>query len=350
MTTREVTIAGRRISPDAPPMVVAELSANHNGSLEKALEHVREAKRCGADAIKLQTYTADTMTIDCESDDFKIRGGLWAGWKLYDLYKTAYTPWEWHETLFTEARRVGIIPFSTPFDESAVDVLERLDAPAYKIASFELVYPQLLARVARTGRPIILSTGMATLGEIAEAVETLRANGCSELVLLHCVSAYPAPAAAANLQTIPHMTEAFGVPVGLSDHTMGTAVACAAVSLGACVIEKHFILDRRNGGPDSAFSIEPNELKDLVTGCRMAWEARGEVSYAREAAEESNAVFRRSIYAVHDIGEGEILTPENVRIIRPGFGLPPRFLAQVLGRRVRRAVKRGEPILWETLG
>jgi len=346
----EPVVAGRPVGMGAPPFIVAELSANHNGSLEKALEHVREAKRCGADAIKLQTYTADTLTIDCESEDFRIRGGLWDGWKLYDLYKTAYTPWEWHETLFAEARHVGIIPFSTPFDESAVELLERLDAPAYKIASFELVDPQLLARVARTGRPIILSTGMATLREIAEAVETLRANGCSELVLLHCVSAYPAPASAVNLRTIPHMAEAFDVPVGLSDHTMGTAVACAAVALGACVIEKHFILDRRDGGPDSAFSIEPNELKDLVTGCRMAWEARGEVSYAREVAEESNVVFRRSIYAVRDIAEGEILTPENVRVIRPGFGLPPKLLTQVLGRSVRRAVKRGEPILWKTLG
>jgi N-acetylneuraminate synthase len=345
-----VLISDRAVGGSAPPLIVAELSANHNGSLEKALEHVREAKRCGADAIKLQTYTADTLTIDCESEDFRIRGGLWDGWKLYDLYKTAYTPWEWHETLFAEARRVGIIPFSTPFDESAVELLERLDAPAYKIASFELVDPKLLARVARTGRPVILSTGMATLREIAEAVETLRANGCSQLILLHCVSAYPAPASAANLRTIPHMAEAFGVPVGLSDHTLGTGVACAAVALGSCMIEKHFILDRRDGGPDSAFSIEPNQLKDLVTGCRMAWEAKGVVGYALEAAEAPNVVFRRSIFVVRDVKQGAVLSRDDVRVIRPGFGLAPRFLPQVLGRRARRDLTRGEPVTWDLLG
>lgn len=344
-----IDIGGRRVGPTEPPFVVAELSANHNGSLERAMEHVREARRRGADAIKLQTYTPETMTIDCAEADFSIHGGLWDGWKLHDLYMVAHTPWEWHEALFAEARRIGIVPFSTPFDDSAVDLLERLDAPAYKVASFELVDPRLLARVARTGRPVVLSTGMATLGEIAEAVETLTANGCRELALLHCVSAYPAPASAANLKTIAHMGEAFGVPVGLSDHTTGTAVACAAVALGACMVEKHFILDRRDGGPDSEFSIEPDELEGLVAGCRTAWEARGEVNYAREPAESANLAFRRSIYVVADVAEGEALTLENVKVIRPGHGLPPRELERVLGRRAARPLRRGSRLTWEAL-
>lgn len=346
---KPITIAGRQIGATEPPFVVAELSANHNGSLDRALEHIREARRRGADAIKLQTYTPDTMTIDCDEADFSIHGGLWDGWKLYDLYKAAHTPWEWHEALFSEARKVGIVPFSTPFGVSAVDLLEGLDAPAYKVASFELVDPVLLARVARTGRPVILSTGMATLGEIAEAVETLTGNGCTDLILLHCVSSYPAPAVAANLRTIPHMAEAFGVPVGLSDHTMGIAVACASVALGACMIEKHFILDRGDGGPDSTFSIEPEDLARLVEGCRTAWEARGEVNYGREPAENASLAFRRSIYAVRDIDEGEQITDENIRVIRPGYGLPPRELHRVIGRTAARAIKRGSRIAWAAL-
>lgn len=350
MPLEEIEIGGRKIGNRHPPFVVAELSANHNGSLERALAHIREAKRRGADAIKLQTYTADTLTIDCEREDFVIKGGLWDGSSLHDLYRKAYTPWEWHEALFAQARAVGIIPFSTPFDSSAVDLLERLGAPAYKVASFELVDLELLKCVARTGKPVVLSTGMASLAEIAEAVETLRTSGCSDIVLLHCVSSYPAPASAANLRTIPHMAEAFGLPVGLSDHTMGTAVACAAVALGACVIEKHFILDRRDGGPDSSFSIEPLELAALTSGCRMSWEARGEVNYQREAAEEANAVFRRSIYAVRDVAEGETLTREDVRVIRPGFGLAPRFLPQVLGRKTKHALRKGDRIRWDVLG
>lgn len=350
MSIPEVVIAGRPVGGGHPPLVVAELSANHNGSLERALEHVREAKRRGADAVKFQTYTADTMTIRSDRDEFQIKGGLWAGSSLFDLYQQAHTPWEWHPALFAEARKVGIIPFSSPFDDTAVALLEELDAPAMKVASFEAVDLELLARVARSARPVVLSTGMATLGEIEEAVSTLRENGCRELVLLHCVSAYPAPASDANLLTIQHMADAFGVPVGLSDHTPGTAVACAAVALGACMIEKHFILNRGDGGPDSSFSIEPAELEELSRGCVMAWEARGGVHYAREKAEAANVVFRRSICAVTGIPAGGALTPQNVRVIRPGYGLAPRFLPQVMGRRVGRAVAAGEPITWELFG
>lgn len=349
MRTKEISIGGRRIGFDHPPFVVAELSANHNGSIDRALQHIREAKNCGADAVKFQTYTPDTLTIRSDRDDFRIKGGLWDGSTLYDLYAKAYTPWDWHEVLFAEARKLGIIPFSTPFDDTAVDLLDGLDAAAMKVASFEAVDLALLARIAKTGRPVILSTGMASLGEIDEAVSTLRANGCSEIVLLHCVSAYPAPASEANLRTIPHMAESFDVPVGLSDHTGGTAVACAAVAYGACLIEKHFILDRKDGGSDSSFSIEPSELSELTSGCRMAWEARGSVHYGLEKAEEANVVFRRSIYAVCDIPADALLTIENIRVIRPGYGLAPRFLPQVLGRRVNRALSAGEPISWALL-
>jgi pseudaminic acid synthase len=346
---RYVLIGDRRVGPEEPPFVVAELSANHNGSLERALQHIRAAKEGGADAIKFQTYTADTLTIDSDGDDFLIQGGLWHGNSLYRLYQQASTPWEWHETLFAEARRVGLLAFSTPFDDAAVALLERLDAPAMKVASFELGDLALLARIGQARRPVILSTGLATLSEIGEAVETLQANGAAGIVLLHCVSAYPAPASAANLRTLPHLSAAFGVPVGLSDHTMGVAVACAAVGLGACVIEKHFILDRSEGGPDSAFSIEPADLKALTEGCRMAWEARGEVTYARHASEEPSAIFRRSIYVVKDIAEGEELTRDNIRVIRPGYGLPPRVLPQVIGRRAARPLKRGERLRWDAL-
>lgn len=347
MRKQEVVIAGRRVGPESPPFVVAELSANHNGSLDLALAHVREAKLRGADAVKFQTYTPDTMTIDSDGEDFRIRGGLWDGWKLYDLYGAAQTPWEWHGALFAEARRVGLVPFSSPFDGTAVDLLEKLDAPAYKIASFELVDTDLLERVARTGKPVILSTGMATLAEIGEAVDVLRRTGCEELVLLHCVSAYPAPASAANLLTISHLAEAFGTPAGLSDHTLGGAVAVAAVALGACLVEKHFILDRDLGGPDAAFSAEPGELEELAAGCSIAWEARGRVSYTVEAAEEASLAFRRSIYVVRDVDQGEVLTRENVRVIRPGYGLSPARLSLVLGRRARNGMRAGSRLTWE---
>ncbi|MBY0432469.1 MAG: pseudaminic acid synthase, partial [Rhodospirillales bacterium] len=307
---------------------------------------LRAARDAGCDAVKLQTYTADTMTIDHDGPDFLIKGGLWDGYKLYDLYRQAQTPWEWHLALFAEARRLGIAVFSTPFDATAVDLLEELGNPVYKIASFEVPDLPLIARVSRTGKPIILSTGMADLGEIGEAVRTARDNGAGPLVLLHCVSAYPALAAEANLRTINHLAKAFGVAVGLSDHTLGTAVSVAAVAMGAVMIEKHFTLRRADGGPDSAFSLEPEEMRRLVADCRQAWEALGSINYEREACENQNMVFRRSLYVVRDMSAGEPFTADNVRVIRPGYGLAPKHLDRILGRRARQAIPRGTALDW----
>jgi N-acetylneuraminate synthase len=344
-----VTIAGRRIGPAEPPFVIAELSANHLGRLDRALEAIDAAAEAGADAVKFQTYTPDTLTIDSDAEPFRIRGGLWDGQTLHQLYRTAYTPYEWHETLFARAREHGLIALSTPFDQTAVDLLAGLDAPAYKIASFEIVDPGLIAAVARLGRPMIVSTGIADFAEIEEAVTTARANGCTELVLLHCTSGYPAPVADANLRTMPHMAQAFGAVAGLSDHTPGTAVSVAAVALGACVIEKHFTLARADGGPDAAFSLEPDELTRLVADCRAAWEALGEVSYAVKPSERGNLAFRRSLFVVRPVAAGEPLTAENVRSIRPGHGLAPKHLPAVLGRSARRPLERGEPLSWEMI-
>ncbi|UJR80419.1 pseudaminic acid synthase [Sandaracinus amylolyticus] len=346
---RAVTIAGRRISTQDPPYVVAELSANHNGDIGRAFEIMQAAKAAGADAVKLQTYTPDTMTIDAPQEEFQIRGGLWDGYSLYDLYKEAQTPWEWHAPLFAKGRELGLTVFSTPFDESAVDLLEELGAPAYKIASFEAIDLALIARCARTRKPMIISTGMANLGEIQEAVDTARSNGARELIVLHCISAYPAPATDANLRTIPHMADAFDVVTGLSDHTLGTTVAAAAVALGAAFIEKHVTMRRSDGGPDSAFSLEPAELGELVRGCRTAWEAVGNITYAREVSEEKNVAFRRSLYIVKDVRAGEAFTSENVRAIRPGYGLPPKYLPEVLGRTARRDLPRGTRLTWDAL-
>jgi N-acetylneuraminate synthase len=342
-----VRIAGVPIGVDHPPYVVAELSANHNGSLDRALAIVRQAKEAGAHAVKLQTYTPDTMTLDHDGPGFRIESGLWAGQTLYELYRQAQTPWEWHPVLFEEGGRLGITVFSSPFDESAVDLLEELGAPAYKIASFEALDLPLIARAARTGKPVIISTGMASLGEIADAVAAARANGAQELVLLHCVSAYPAPVADCNLATIPHLASAFDVVVGLSDHTLGTAVSVAAVSLGACLIEKHLTLARSDGGVDASFSLEPDELADLVRATRDSRVAVGRVSYEREASERASLVFRRSLYVVRDIAAGEALTHENVRAIRPGFGLAPKHLEQIVGLRARRTLARGTPLAWD---
>jgi pseudaminic acid synthase len=347
--TRTMTIADRRIGAGEPPYIIAELSANHNGNLERAFAVMEAAKRAGADAVKLQTYTADTMTIDHSGPGFRIEGGLWHGRQLYELYQQAQTPWAWHEALFAKGRELGITVFSTPFDATAVDLLESLAAPVYKIASFEVVDIPLIRRVAATGKPIIMSTGIADLGEIAEAVAAARAAGCRELALLHCVSAYPAPAEDMNLRTIASLGDAFDVVVGLSDHTLGTAVSVAAVALGASLIEKHVTLDRAAGGPDSSFSLEPTELAQLVEHCRMANAAIGKVSYAREASENANLAFRRSIYVVKDMPEGAVLTPENVRVIRPGFGLAPRHLDAVLGKRARRTLARGTPLAWDAI-
>lgn len=340
-------INGRKIGPDHRPYIIAELSANHNGSLERALQTIDAAQRCGASAIKLQTYTADTMTIDCDQPDFMVKGGLWDGFKLYDLYKWAQTPFEWHRAMFEHARKIGITVFSTPFDESAVDLLERLEAPAYKIASFENTDLPLIRYVAKTGKPMIMSTGMATEEEIAEAVDAARSAGCQDLVLLHCISSYPAPMEQANLRHMPELARRFGALPGLSDHTLGTTASVAAVVLGACVIEKHFTLSRADKGPDSEFSIEPEELERLCRDTRDAWLALGKVGYQRQAAEAGSKVFRRSVYFVRDLPEGAVIGPEDIRRIRPGMGLPPKHFDALIGRRLRVGVMRGTATSWD---
>lgn len=347
--TKSIKIDGREIGPDCPPYIICELSGNHNGSIDRALTLIDAAAETGCDAIKIQTYTPDTMTLDCDLPDFRITGGLWDGRTLYDLYREAHTPFEWHEALFERAQARGVTLLSTPFDESAADLLEEMNCPAYKIASFEITDLPLIAYVARKGRPMIMSTGLAQLGEIERAVQTARNNGCEELVLLHCVSSYPAPTDQANVRTIPHLSQAFGVQVGLSDHTHGTATSVAAVALGATVIEKHFTLARADGGPDAAFSLEPEEFRRLTADCHDAWLSLGEVSYRLEPAERQNIAFRRSIYVARDIEAGEPLTVENIRSIRPGHGLPPRHLPELLGRVARRAIKRGTPLAWDLL-
>jgi pseudaminic acid synthase len=345
----EITIAGRRIGPGHPPYVIAEMSGNHNGDIKRAVALLEAAKKAGADAVKLQTYTADTITIDHDGPGFRIEGGLWDGRTLYELYQEAHTPWDWHPQLFAKARELGIAIFSSPFDSTAVDFLEELGAPAFKIASFEIIDLPLIQRAAKTGKPLIISTGVAGLGEIGEAVDAARAGGCREIALLHCTSGYPTPPEDSNLRTLRHLAEAFGVVAGLSDHTPGTAVPVAAVALGANLIEKHFTLRRADGGPDAAFSLEPEELAELVTNCRTAWTALGRISYELEASEKGNKTFRRSLYVVQDIPAGGRFTPENVRSIRPGYGLPPKHLPDVLGRRAGRAIARGTPLAWSLI-
>ena len=344
MSVAPFSINNRPIGPGRSPYVIAELSANHNGSLERALATIDEAQRCGADAVKLQTYTADTMTIDCDSPDFMINGGLWDGYKLYDLYKWAETPYEWHEALFAHARKRSITIFSTPFDETAVDLLESLNAPAYKIASFEVVDLPLIRYVARTGKPMIMSTGMASESEIEEAVTSAKDAGCKDMVLLHCVSSYPAPMNQANLRQIPELARRFGVAAGLSDHTMGTTASVAAVALGACVIEKHFTLSRADKGPDSEFSLEPDDLERLCRDAKDVWLALGKAGFDRHEAEAGSKVFRRSLYFVKDLPAGHLIGPEDVRRIRPGMGLAPKFYEEVVGRRLSRSVKLGTPV------
>lgn len=341
-------IAGRKIGPDQPPFVIAELSGNHNADLGRALHLMDVAAEAGAEAIKLQTYSPDTITLDHNGPGFKISGGLWDGRTLYDLYREAQTPFDWHERLFAHARALGLIVFSSPFDESAIDLLEGLDAPAFKIASFEAIDLPLIRRAARSGKPLIISTGMTTEAEIEEALAA--GGGAERSALLHCVSAYPADFADANLRAIPWMAERFGCLVGLSDHTPGTATAVASVALGACIVEKHFTLARADGGPDAAFSLEPDELKRLVEDCRHAWEALGEAALHRGEIERGNMQFRRSLYVVRDVAAGAALTPENVRSIRPGFGLPPKHLPEVLGRTAARDLKRGEALAWDMVG
>ena len=345
--SRLVEIAGRKIGPEYEPYVICELSGNHNGSLDRALQLLDAAAATGADAIKIQSYTPDTITIDHDGPGFRIEGGLWDGRTLYDLYGEAQTPFEWHEHLFRRARELGVTLFSTPFDESAVDLLEELGAPAYKIASFEAVDLPLIAYVAAKRKPMIISTGMANLDEIGEAVRTARENGCDEIILLHCVSSYPAPDEQSNVRTVPDLAERFGVVTGLSDHTFGSAVAVASIALGGCVVEKHFTLRRSDGGPDSAFSLEPEEFSTLVKDCKRAWRALGRATYDLQGCERGSIAFRRSIYVVRDVAAGDELTAENIRSIRPGYGLPPKQLPEVLGRRAARDLKRGEPLKLE---
>lgn len=334
-------VHSRSISRNHPPYIIAELSANHNGSLERALATIEAAHKCGADAIKLQTYTADTITIDHSSKDFMIQGGLWNGYKLYDLYKWAETPYEWHKALFDHARKIGITIFSTPFDETAVDLLESLNTPIYKIASFELVDLSLIRYVASTGKPIIMSTGMASEDEIDEAITAARDAGCKELLLLHCISSYPTPIDQANLRQIPVLAKRFEVGIGLSDHTLGTTAAVVAVAMGACLIEKHFILDRSYKGPDSEFSITPIELRKLCDDTKAAWAALGAGGFARQKTEESNRIFRRSVYFVKDLPAGHRIKTEDIRSIRPGFGLPPKYFDKIIGKQLKVDVTRG---------
>ena len=342
-----ITIDGRNIGPEYPPYIIAELSANHNGDLKRAYNIMEAATEAGADAIKLQTYTHDTITMDCDTEDFQIKGGLWDGQTLYELYKGAHMPWDWHEPLFAKAKELGITIFSSPFDFTAVDLLETLDAPAYKIASFELVDLPLIAKVAKTGKPMIMSTGMANETEIKEAVDTARENGCVELLVLHCVSGYPAPADQYNLLTIADISKKFDVLSGLSDHTIDNATAVASVVLGACLIEKPVTFDRNGGGADDSFSLEPIELVQLCKDAKTAWASLGKVNYERTEAEKGNVKFRRSLYVVKDVAEGEVLSHENVKSIRPGFGMAPKFLEGAIGKKAVKNIKQGTPLMPE---
>ena len=342
-------INNRKIGNSYAPYIIAELSANHNGKLETALKIIEEAKRCGADAVKLQTYTADTITLNCDSEEFRINGGLWDGRTLYDLYEEAHMPWEWHKPLFEHARKLEIPIFSSPFDNTAVDLLEDLNAPAYKIASFEAVDLPLIKYVAATGKPMIISTGMADAEEIEEAINAAREGGCKELAILHCVSGYPAPAADYNLRTITDMIERFGLVTGLSDHTLDNTTAITSVALGASIIEKHFTLDRSGGGPDDSFSLEPAELAALCRDSKTAWKALGNVNYGRKSSEQSNVKFRRSLYFVKDLKAGDVITPDAVRSVRPGFGLAPKYTNLIVGKKLKKDVNFHQAVSWDDL-
>lgn len=347
----EIVIAGRKIGPANPPFIIAEMSGNHNQSLERALEIVDAAAKSGASALKLQTYTADTMTLDMDGGEFFIDdpNSLWKGYSLHKLYQEAYTPWEWHKPIFDRCREQGLICFSTPFDESAVDFLESLDVPCYKIASFENTDIPLIRKVAATGKPMIISSGMATVAELDETVRTARAAGCNDIVILKCTSTYPATPENTNILTIPHLQDLFNVQAGVSDHTMGIGVAVAGVALGATVIEKHFTLRRADGGVDSTFSMEPDEMKTLVAEAERAWQALGKISYGPTEKEKASLRFRRSLYVAQDMKAGDTFTAENLRTVRPNLGLPPKYYDILLGKKIAADIKKGTPVSWELI-
>ena len=331
----------------SPPFVIAEMSANHNGNIDNAFRIIEAAKLAGANAVKLQTYKPETITLNCTTDEFQIHGGLWDGRNLYDLYQEAHMPWEWHAPLFEYAEKVGITIFSSPFDPTAVDLLESLNAPAYKIASFEAVDLPLIRYVAKTGKPMIISTGMASVEEIHEAIDAARSAGCTQLAILHCVSGYPAPASDYNLRTIADMRERFGLVTGLSDHTLDNTTAITSIAMGASIIEKHFTLDRSGGGPDDSFSLEPADLAQLCKGAKTAWEALGRVSYERQSSELGNVKFRRSLYFVKDMKAGEVITKDHIRSVRPGFGLPPKHFDDIIGKKLLRDADYGVAVNWK---
>jgi N-acetylneuraminate synthase len=347
----EFRIQDKKFGSNNSPFIVAEISGNHNQSLERALQIVQAAAASGVHAVKLQTYTADTITLDTDSADFFISdsNSLWKGSRLYDLYKKAYTPWEWHKPIMDKCKELGLICFSTPFDETAVDFLETLNVPCYKIASFEVVHLPMIKKIAQTGKPIIMSTGMASVAELDEAVKMARNNGCKDLILLKCTSSYPAEPSQSNILTIPHMQKLFDCQVGLSDHTLGIGVAVASVALGATFIEKHFTLSRADGGVDSEFSLEPEEMKNLVLETKRAWQALGQVCYKPSSSEEKSMQFRRSLYVAQDIKSGEVFTKDNLRIVRPGFGLSPKYYDEFLGKKVSRDLKKGTPVKWDII-
>jgi pseudaminic acid synthase len=346
---KTISIDGRKIGVNYPPYVIAELSANHNGVLSKALDTISEAKKRGADAIKLQTYSADTMTIDCDKEDFIIKGGLWDGYQLYQLYQEAQTPFDWHKEMFRHAKEIGITCFSTPFDETAVNLLEDLNTPAYKVASFEATDLPLIKYIASTKKPMIISTGMANLDEIEELVAVVRDGGCEDLIILHCISSYPAPVEQSNLLTILDLQKRFGNQVGLSDHTTSNTASIVATAMGATVIEKHFILDRNDHGPDSSFSIMPDELESLCKDTKDAWMSLGQAGYERKNAEEDNVKFRRSVYFVKPLEAGEVITRDSIRRIRPGYGLPPKLEADLIGRKVKKRIEIGTATSWDLI-
>jgi len=345
--SKYIEISKRKIGPGYSPYIIAEMSANHNGSIEKAFEIIREAKAAGADAIKMQTYRPDTITLNSNLPDFQIEGGLWSGKTLYELYEEAHTPWEWHKQLFEFAKSLDVTIFSSPFDTTAVDLLEDLNAPAYKIASFEAIDLPLIRYVASTGKPVIISTGMANDVEIGEAIEAAKEAGCKQLAILHCVSGYPAPAEDYNLKTLVDMKERFGLVTGLSDHTLDNTTAVASVALGASILEKHFTLDRNGGGPDDSFSLEPKGLAALCRDSKIIWEALGAVNYGRKSSEVGNVKFRRSLYFVKNLKKGDIVTSESIRSVRPGYGLPPKYLDSLIGKQLNSDVCENTPVLKE---